>query len=73
MTVRAMTTDDQIADLVRVRDALDREAFYYRRRAVDTHDRQHAIDLEEHVAVIDDVVANLRLERQAERRAEEAE
>jgi len=70
MTVRAMGTRDQIAALVQIRDDLDREAFYYRRQASTGHDRQHAIDLEDHVAALDDVIGNLRMADRAETAAD---
>jgi hypothetical protein len=55
--------DEQLAQLATLRDWCSDEAFYYRRRAADQHDRQHAIDLEDSVRILDDVIGNLRRER----------
>jgi hypothetical protein len=55
--------DEQVAQLVTLRDWCDQQAFYYRRRGADQHDRQHAIDLEDSVRILDDVIGNLRRER----------
>jgi len=65
MTVPALSHDQLIADLVTTRDWAEREAFYYRRRAADSHDRTHAIDLEDMAATLAAVIANLRAERRA--------
>jgi hypothetical protein len=60
MTVRTMALDDVIAAIAGIRDWSDREAFYYRRRGVDAHDRTHAIELEDNVKLLDDALGNLR-------------
>lgn len=63
MTVRRMELDEEIADLVKWRDWADSEAFYYRRRGTEAHDRQHAIELEQCVSELDEIIANLRMSR----------
>jgi hypothetical protein len=65
MTLRSLDPDARIAHLTSLRDWCSDEAFYYRRRGVDAHDRQHAIDLEDAVRDLDDVIGNLRRDRTA--------
>jgi len=66
VTAPQLNPDDQIATLVVVRDEAEAEAFYYRRRGVDQHDRHHAIQLEDWARALDAVVSNLRMARRAD-------
>jgi len=63
VTLRRLDAEDQIAILVAHRDWCSDEAFYYRRRAADHHDRQHAIDLENASRELDGLIGNLRRDR----------
>lgn len=73
MTVRAMSTDDQIAELAAMRDQMDSEEFYWFRNASSDRARTLAKLLAEWREVTDDVISNLRLERQRQRREDGAE
>lgn len=66
MTAPALTPEEILARLVTIRDWCETEAFYYRRRAADQHDRTHAIELEDVNAWLDAIVANLRTGRRAD-------
>ena len=66
MTAPSLTPDEILALLVTIRDWAEKEAFYYRRRAADAHDRTHAIQLEDVNAWLEAIVANLRAARRAD-------
>jgi len=63
VTVRVMSQDEQLAALTVIRDYLDSQAFYWRRRGDSPADRQRAIDLEELAGLADDVLTNWRTQR----------
>jgi hypothetical protein len=66
MTAPQLTPEEILARLVLVRDWCTDEAAYYRRRPETRQDRQLAIQLEDWVRQLDEVIANLRMRRRTE-------
>jgi len=66
VTSPLLTTEDMLTRLTELRSWCATEAAYYRRRADTPRDRQLAIQLEEWVAQLDDVVANVRMARRSD-------
>jgi len=66
MTVRALSHDEVIVELENVRDQVAASAAFLRRTGWENqYLRRHALDLEESVPRLDDVIGNLRVDRKA--------